>query len=244
MKDESENLVRLQKFLSNQGVASRRKCEEFIQDGLVQVNGKTVTELGTKIDPSKDKVTYNKKEIHQIKKAFITICLYKPRSYVCSTSSKEGKSIYDLVKNIPEKIVTAGRLDKKSEGLIILSNDGELVYQLTHPSFEHTKTYHVMVSGDVNSQIIKRLNKPFMMENYKTQPAKVSVIREGEKDKRILLEFILKEGRKRQIRQMCQQLGLNVHRLTRIQIGGYSNKKLKPGEFVKLNQNDILKCLN
>lgn len=230
--------IRLQKYLANQGIESRRKCEQFILDGLISVNGEVVTQLGTKVDPEKDSVQVNQKRILAQKK-YRTIMLYKPRGYVCTKVSTEGKSIYDLIPSIQENLVSIGRLDKKSEGLLILSNDGQMVYELTHPQFGHTKIYHVMVQGSPSPGVLGRLNKSMDIDGYKIQPATVQLIRKSLKPNRYLLEFILKEGRKRQIRKMCEQVGLDVCRLIRIQVNDLSSKGLKPGQWRDLSKNEI-----
>ncbi len=232
-------LIRLQKYLAHQGIDSRRRCEEYIRQGLVKVNGQVVTELGTKIDPGKDHIEVSEQTIKKMKEQSLTILLYKPRGYVCTTAEGEGKTIYELISDIEQKLVPVGRLDKKSEGLLLMSNDGELVHRLTHPSFGHTKTYHVMVSGPFTNETLVALNRPMEIDGYNAQPAKVRAIRPGEKTGRILLEFVLKEGRKHQIRKMCEQHRLEVHRLIRVQSGHLTLAGVRPGEWRELSSKEI-----
>ncbi|EKD27372.1 MAG: Pseudouridine synthase [uncultured bacterium] len=232
--------VRLQKYLSNLGVDSRRKCEQYITEGLVKINGVVVTKLGTTIDPETDKVVFNEERIGDHKSKYISIMMNKPRGYVCTTSDKEGKTVFELIdKDFKDTLKTAGRLDKKSEGLLILSNDGELIYYLTHPSFNQRKVYHVMVSGAFNDRVMQQLNSQMNIDGYTIKPAEVKAIRPGNNPKRVLLRFILKEGRKRQIRKMCEQLNLEVHRLQRVQIKNLTLQGLRPGEWRFLTKKEV-----
>ena len=230
-------LMRLQKFLANSGIDSRRKCENLIQEGHVRVNGKVVTELGFKIDPDKDRVNFDGKSLKPVRK-FRTIMLNKPRGYECTTAANT-KNIYELLKNIRERLVPAGRLDKISEGLLILSNDTRLIQKLTHPSFLCQKIYRVMVSGDLTPDMMQHLRDGVDIGDYVTRPAKVTFLRMGEKPGRKLLEFVLTEGKKRQIRLMCDAVGLEVHRLTRIQINGLLLRDLTPGHWKDLTEKEL-----
>lgn len=230
--------MRLQKFLANAGIDSRRKCENLIQEGLVRVNGKVVTELGFKINPEKDRINFNGKSLKPVKK-FRTIMLNKPRGYECTTAANT-KNIYELLTNIRERLVPAGRLDKISEGLLILSNDTRLIQKLTHPSFLCQKIYRVMVSGDLTPDKTQQLRDGIDIGDYVTQPCKVTFLRMGEKPGRKLLEFMLTEGKKRQIRLMCEAVGLEVHRLTRVQINGLLLKDLSPGHWKDLTEKELM----
>jgi len=236
--------IRLHKYLADEGVDSRRKCEQYIREGLVRVNGRVVTEMGIVIDPKKDRISFYSRVIKARKRKYRTIMLNKPRGYVCTTSSKEGRSVYDLIRSIREKVVCIGRLDKKSEGLLLFSNDGELVYQLTHPSFAQEKKYHVMTSGTLNESVMKKLNSRLKIDGYLIQAAKVHIVRPGEKPGRSLLEFTLKEGRKHQIRKMCEAAGLTVHRLQRIQVKHIKLGGLKPGDWRDLSSAELYKLKN
>ena len=235
--------IRLNKYLASQGIASRRKCDTFISEGLIQVNGKVVQELGISVDPKKDTIQFNSKAITQEKKKYKTLMLYKPRGYVCTTASKEGKTVYSLLPSIKEKLVSIGRLDKKSEGLLLFSNDGQLVDYLTHPRHGTQKIYQVMVSGDITPSKLKKLNGRMKLDGYLTQPALVQVLREGAIPNRTLLKFTLKEGRHHQIRKMCEQVALKVHRLTRTQVKTLPLKSLKPGQWRYLTEKEVRSLL-
>ena len=231
--------IRLQKYMANLGIDSRRNCEKHIANGLVKVNGKIVTEMGVTIDPLKDKVIFDSRKITYHKNQSITIILHKPRGYVCTTSKNEGRNIFELLGGINTKLSTIGRLDKNSEGLLLLSNDGELVYRLTHPSFEQEKIYQVMVSGNMSKDILKKLNERMLIDGYMIKAAKVRLLRPGEKENRFLLQFVLKEGRNKQIRNMCELNGLTVHRLTRVQVKKLTLKGVRPGKWRYLTTKEI-----
>jgi pseudouridine synthase len=235
----SKESVRLQKFLAHQGIASRRKCEEYIQDGLVEVNGKIVTEMGTKIDPKNDRIYVNHQEIEREKSQAITLMLYKPRGYTCTSSTEEGRNVYQLIGKIQEKVASIGRLDKKSEGLLLFSNDGDLVYQLTHPSFGSEKFYSVVISGSYNDKVLKKLNQRMKIDDYMIKPASVIYLRSGQKKGRHVLEFILKEGRHHQIRKMCEKFELTVHRLTRTRVKNLVVQGLAPGKWRYLTSKEV-----
>jgi len=235
----TKDTIRLQKFMSNLGIDSRRNCEKHIANGLVKVNGKVVTEMGLTINPLKDKVIFDKRKINYHKNQTTTIILNKPRGYVCTSSKKEGRNIFELLKGINTKLSTIGRLDKNSEGLLLLSNDGELVYQLTHPSFEQEKIYQVMISGKFSKEVLKKLNERMLIDGYMIKEAKVRLLRPGVKENRFLLQFVLKEGRNKQIRNMCELNGLTVHRLTRVQVKKLTLKGIRPGKWRYLTVKEI-----
>lgn len=237
---KKDNLIRLNKYLANTGIESRRKCDEFIKEGLVKVNGQIVTDMGVRIDPARDRVTVNKQKVKRVKSGYKTLMLYKPRGYVSTHSKSEGKSVYDLLPSMKERLVLIGRLDKESEGLLLFSNDGDLVYRLTHPSFSHEKIYNVMVEGQINQQVLKSLNKSMIIDDYKIKPAKVKFVRAGQKPGRTLLNFTLTEGRKRQIRKMCELHELKVCRLTRVQVRKIQLKGLKPGQWKYLTDDEVV----
>ncbi|MBN2144386.1 MAG: rRNA pseudouridine synthase [Candidatus Aureabacteria bacterium] len=231
--------IRLQKYLAEQGIASRRKSEELIRLGHVVVNGRVVREMGTCIDPQKDKVFFDHKRIIRQQKQVKTLVLHKPRGYACTTGKEQGKTVFELLPGWAKKMFLVGRLDKKSEGLLLLSDDGDLVNRLTHPRFELEKIYHVVVSGDLTEQVLKRLNESMEIEGYWIKPAQVRFIRNGGKPHLFVLEFILKEGRNRQIRQMCEKMNLQVHRLVRVQIKGLTLENLKLGDWRELSSREI-----
>ena len=231
--------MRLQKFLAACGVASRRAAEELIAAGRVDVNGTTVSQQGTVVDPDKDTVLVDGVAVRLPAGKRRTIILHKPRGYVCSAAPTEGRTIYELLRDVTPKLAYAGRLDRNSEGLVVLSNDGDLVLRLTHPRFGHEKTYRVTVSGRVDDAVLARLNEPVLIEGYRTQPARASVLKTGDKAGRSILVIILREGRHHQVREMCRLCGLEVHRLVRTAIGGVSLRGLRPGEWRDLSEEEI-----
>jgi len=235
----TDSTVRLQKFLSERGVASRRHVVMIIMGGRVRVNNKVVREPGARIHPIKDKVIVNGKLLPSAKPEHRTILLNKPRGYICSASDHDGQTVYDLLPKTGERLVPVGRLDKNSEGLLLLSNDGDLVHKLTHPRFEQAKTYNATVSGNVNKEALDLLRSSMLIEGYRIRPAKVRVLRPSDKSGRWILEFILKEGRKRQIRMMCEQAGLKIHRLTRVKINGLSLAGLQTGKWRDLTPEEL-----
>lgn len=209
-----------------------------MQAGRVAVNGEVACVLGSRVVPGIDKVTVDNHPVTP-PTASRTILLNKPRGYVCSASAADGRIIYELLRDIPERLAYAGRLDKDSEGMVILSNDGDLIQRLTHPRFEPEKTYHVTTSGDVTVAILHQLNEPMEMEGYRAQPVHVRILRPSEKTGRIMLEFRLREGRNRQIRRMCEQVGLVVNRLVRVQIKSLPLAGLPPGQWRDLTEVEV-----
>lgn len=231
-------LERLQKYMADCGVASRRHCAELIREGRVAVNGRAVLIPGHRMDPSKDNVTVDGRTLKSQLQPLRTIAVNKPRGYVCSTSRREGRSVYDLIPGISERLVCAGRLDADSEGLLIMSSDGQLVQQLTHPRHGHVKTYEATVTGHVDSDTLDLLRSPLTIDGYRIRPCKVKRS-ESRPDKVSVLEFALAEGRKRQIRHMCRIAGLTVHRLVRTAIGRLGVAHIKPGGWRDLSKHDI-----
>ena len=235
--------VRLQKYLAQRGVASRRAAEEMIEAGRVMVNGRTVVELGTRVLPSRDSVAVDGTPLPPDRPAARTIMLNKLRGYVCSASSADGTTVFELLEDIGERLVTVGRLDKDSEGLLLLSNDGELVHRLAHPRFEKEKAYQVTVSGPLTQATLVELQRPMDMDGYTTRPAEVQRIRAGAVPGRHVLEITLREGRNRQIRRMCETVGLTVHRLVRIRIGPLTLAGLRPGQWRDLTVQELREIL-
>lgn len=235
----NNNLVRLQKYMAECGVASRRKCEELIQMGKVKVNGH-VAEIGCKINPKKDLVTVRGKKINKEEKMYY-IMLNKPRGYVTTVSDELGrKTVMDLV-NVDARVYPVGRLDKDSEGLLILTNDGSFANALTHPKHNYAKVYRVTVRPKVTDEILDKLRNGIEIDGRKTSPCDINVIIEEEG--RAVLEFILREGRNRQIRKMCEAVGLEVARLKRISIGPVKLGMLKTGQTRMLTDNEVKKLL-
>lgn len=238
----NNNQIRLQKFMADNGIASRRKSEELISAGKVKVNGHPA-QLGDKINPRKDIVTVSgKKIVPPRSKKMVYIMLNKPRGYVTTVSDELGrKTVMDLVSDVGERVYPVGRLDKDSEGLLILTNDGSFTNCMTHPSHQYAKVYKVTVRPSVNDEILKNLREGIEIDGRKTAPCEVTVI--TEQDNRVVLEFILHEGRNRQIRKMCESQGLEVARLRRVSIGSLKLGMLQQGQYRELSEQEVKKLL-
>ena len=228
--------------MAEQGVASRRKSEDLIRAGKVKVNGH-VAEIGMKINPRKDLVTVGKQKLTNVKKRkMVYVMLNKPRGYVTTVSDELGrKTVMDLLPDFGCRIYPVGRLDKDSEGLLLLTNDGSFTNCMTHPSHEYAKVYRVTVRPSVNDDILYNLRNGIEIDGRMTSPCKVTVLTEQEN--RVVLEFILHEGRNRQIRKMCESQGLEVARLKRISIGPIKLGMLKQGDYRELSEQDVKKLL-
>lgn len=238
----ANNEVRLQKFMAEQGVASRRKSEELILAGKVKVNGH-VAQIGMKINPRKDLVTVGKQKLTNVKnRKMVYIMLNKPRGYVTTVSDELGrKTVMDLLPDFGVRIYPVGRLDKDSEGLLLLTNDGSFTNCMTHPSHEYAKVYRVTVRPAVDDNILYNLRNGIEIDGRVTAPCDVTVLTEEEN--RVVLEFVLHEGRNRQIRKMCESQGLEVARLKRISIGPIKLGMLKQGDYRELSEKDVKKLL-
>lgn len=234
------NLVRLQKFMADCGVASRRKSEELIENGAVKLNGKTAV-LGDKVNTSVDKVyVHNKRVVMKRKGGKRYIMLNKPRGFVTTMSDEMNrKCVADLVKDIPERVYPVGRLDKDSEGLLIMTNDGEFANLVTHPKQQVNKVYHVTVKPDMTAEQAKTLSGGIVIDGLKTAPCEVRIM--GRTDDRANIEMVLHEGRNREIRKMCEHFDLEVIRLRRIAIGNVKMGKLKKGMWRDLTEAEIRK---
>ncbi len=234
--------VRLQKFLANAGVASRRKCEELIVEGKVSVNGNVVQELGNKINPDVDKVTYCGKEVTNNEKK-VYILLNKPIGYVTTAKDQFNRdTVLNLVK-VKERVVPVGRLDMYTSGALILTNDGDFVYKVTHPKHEITKTYTVTLHGIVTNEAVEKLRIGVEIEDYVTKPAKVKILKTDEEKNISRLEITIHEGKNRQVRKMCEAVGYKVLALHRSKIGNIGVKDIKIGNWRYLRQNEVEKFL-
>ena len=236
--------IRLQKFMADSGIASRRKCEELILQGKVQVNGKQITELGTKINPEKDVVEFENKIINNENKKYVYILLNKPIGYVTTAKDQFGRdTVLDLVK-VKERIVPVGRLDMYTSGALILTNDGDFVNKVTHPSHEINKTYNVTVRGIVTDENVKALESGVIIdENYKTKPAIVKILKIDKEKKISRIQITIHEGKNRQIRKMCKAIDKNVLALHRAKIGELTVKNIPLGKWKFLNKNEIEKLI-
>ena len=233
---------RLQKYLAQCGVASRRKCEELVLQGRVQVNGVTVTELGTKINPEKDKIKFDGKDIKQSPK-LVYILLNKPIGYVTTADDQFGRdTVLDLVK-VKERIVPVGRLDIYTSGALILTNDGNFVYQVTHPKHEIEKTYTVTIKGIVQNSEVEQLRNGIKIDDYITKPARVKILKTDTEKGISRLEITIHEGKNRQVRKMCEAVGRKVLALHRSKIGGIGVKDIELGKWRYLTANEVQQIL-
>lgn len=234
--------IRLQKFLAEAGIASRRKAEELILQGKVQVNGKIVTELGVKVQPEKDEVKFENK-IVLIENKKIYILLNKPIGYVTTVKDQFNRdSVLDLVK-VKERLVPVGRLDMYTSGALILTNDGEFVYKVTHPKHEIHKTYTITLKGIVSKEHIEVLRKGVDIGGYITKPAKVKILKTDEEKQITRLEIIIHEGKNRQVRKMCEAIGYKVLALHRSAIASIGVKDIELGKWRYLSKQEVKKIL-
>ena len=229
---------RLQKYLAECGIASRRKCEEYITQGKVQVNGKTITELGVKVNPEKDKITFEGKNVKQEERK-VYILLNKPIGYVTTSDEQFGRDkVLDLVK-VRERVVPVGRLDMYTSGALILTNDGDFVYKVTHPKHEITKTYTVTVKGIIKNEEVEQLRKGVKIDDYTTRPAKVKILKTDEEKDISRLEITIHEGKNRQVRRMCESVGRRVIALHRSKIGNIGVKDIELGKWRYLKDFEV-----
>lgn len=258
---------RLQKYLANNGVAARRKCEEFIQEGRVKVNGQVVKELGTKINPEKDIIEFDGKVVKPVGKK-VYILLNKPIGYVTTVKDQfERPTVLDLVK-VEEKVLPVGRLDMYTSGALILSNDGEFINKVTHPRNEVEKTYTVTVKGTVTKEDVEKLQNGVeiqmdkLYENedenneendynpkqkdktFKTGKAKVKILKTDEEKNISRLQITIHEGKNREVRKMCEAIGKKVLALHRRKIGNLDVKNIELGKWRYLNKKEVEEMIN
>ena len=229
--------MRLQKYLAHAGLCSRRKAEEHILDGRVKVNNQIVTELGTKIDLEKDKVFFNNKAvILKQESPKIYIALNKPVGYVSSCSRQNSKIVLDLI-NVDERVYPVGRLDKDSNGLLLLTNDGDLHNKLSHPSFNHEKEYVVTTVYPISETGLKNMAQGIVIENVITRKAKVKRLSKSK------FNIVLKQGKNRQIRKMVEKTGNKVVTLKRVRIANINLGNLEEGKWRYLTHKEIERLL-
>lgn len=229
--------IRLQKYLAEVGAASRRKCEEFIQQGRVKINGNVAT-LGEKVNPGVDKIEFDNKPIGKIEE-HVYILLNKPIGYVTTAKEQFGRdSVLDLVK-VKQRIVPVGRLDMYTSGALLLSNDGDFIYKVTHPKHEVDKTYTVTLKGIVTNEDVQKLKNGVKIEDYVTKPAQVKILKTDEEKNISRLAITIHEGKNRQVRKMCEAIGKKVQALHRTKIGNIEVKELKLGTWRYLKPEEI-----
>ena len=229
--------IRLQKFFTDCGVMSRRAAEAAIEAGQVKINGH-IAVLGDKLDPANDVVEYRGKRIFAAKQEFKYLMLNKPRGYITTVKDqKNRKCVTDLLEDFPDRVYPIGRLDMCSEGLLLMTNDGELANRLMHPAHSLPKIYRVKVAGKVSDEQFEALNAPMTIDGYALKPVKVM---QGKQDETgTVLKFTLMEGRNRQIRKMCAEVGLTVKRLSRISVGTLKLDGLAVGKWRELTAEEV-----
>ena len=230
---------RLQNVLSHRGIASRRHAADMILMGEVTVNGQAVYEPGLRVNPQTDEICVQGRRLAKQAETPRTILLYKPRGLISGADSAQGDTVCDLLrKQIPERLVPVGRLDKESEGLLLMSNDGELTNIMTHPRYGHTKTYIARVAGHMEERKITLLRSRMEIDGYLIQPVEVEILKVG-RDHTHKLAFTLTEGRNRQIRKMCSLAGFTILSLTRVRIGPLKICNMQPGDWRELTEADV-----
>lgn len=238
---DEEGLVRLQKHLAQSGVASRRKCEEIMLDGLVEVDGEIVTRLGTKVDPRTAVIRVDGRRLPPVS-AKVYLALNKPRGVVSTMSDPEGRrTLQDLVEDRPERLFHVGRLDTDTDGLILLTNDGDFAHRMAHPSYEVDKTYVAEVDGEVTKATLDALRRGVILEDGPVTVTSARVVSAGQGNARgrTIVELVIHEGRNRIVRRLLDHVGHPVRRLTRTAIGPVVLRGLGPGELRDLTHNEL-----
>jgi 23S rRNA pseudouridine2605 synthase len=231
--------TRLQKVLSQAGVASRRAAEKLIADGRVSVNGKTVVTMGVKVDPRKDEIRVDGRRIKSASRLRY-ILLYKPAGYITTRSDPQRRrTVLDLLVGVREYVYPVGRLDYDTEGLLLLTNDGELAARLTHPRHGVARTYEARVAGMPDREAIERLRAGIPLDGRRTLPADVVLLNGGRRDRDGVLRLTIREGRNRQVRRMCEAVGHPVQQLKRTKFGSLADRRLKPGEWRELGRQEV-----
>ena len=234
-------MERLQKVMAHAGVASRRKSEEIIAEGRVKVNGKTVTEMGFKVEPEQDEIIVDGELISEEKKRYIL--LNKPEGYITTVSDPEGRpTVMDLIPDLKQRLYPAGRLDNDSSGLLIMTNNGDLTYKLTHPKKEVDKKYRVLAQGELRQEDFDKFEAGMIIDGQKTAPAKISNV--SYKNNQTQFDIVIHEGRNRQVRRMAKIAGFPVISLKRIAFAFLTLRGVKEGEFRYLSEQEINKLKN
>ncbi len=234
--------IRLQKYIADCGITSRRKAEDIITQGRVSVNGEVVMELGTKVNPNTDVIMVDGAlaDLQAVEKIYVYV--HKPRGYVTTLNDPEGRrTVMDLVKDIPERIYPVGRLDYLSEGLLILTNDGDMANMIMHPKYDVTKIYEVKVFGSVTDNLLAKLKAGAQLEDGFVKPQSVRIIKQL--PAKTWLEFRLNEGKNREIRKLCEAVGLTVDKLKRVAIENLTIEGVAPGKYRVLTKPQLLNAL-
>ena len=229
--------IKIQKYFTDCGIMSRRAAEAEIKKGNVSVNG-AVAEIGMRVDPGVDVITYNGKEIRPTSTENVYVMLNKPRGIVTTMTDEKGRStVADLVKSVGTRVYPIGRLDMDSDGLLLLTNDGDLANTLTHPKHDIPKIYEVTIAGEVNDVKLTILRSPLVIDDYEILPVKVDII--SRKKEQTVLKMTLFEGRNRQIRKMCEIAELKIKRLSRVAIGELTLGDLETGKWRLLTADEV-----
>lgn len=237
----SRNTIRLQKIISQAGVASRRAAEKLIEEGRVTVNGETVREMGTKADPTRDDIRVDGRRIKSAERSRY-ILLNKPAGYVTTRSDPQRRrTVIDLLHGVKEYVYPVGRLDYDTQGILLLTNDGDLAAKLTHPRHEVDRTYEAYVSGMPDDEAIERLRRGIPLDGRRTRPADVVLVNKGRRVGAGVLIITIREGRNRQVRRMFEAVGHPVQSLRRIRFGPLGDSGLKPGEWRDLSEVEVEK---
>ena len=232
-------MERLQKILSQAGIASRRASEQLMLDGRVQVNGATIRELGSKADPARDDIRVDGRRVKVVEQHRYLL-LNKPRGYVTTRSDPQRRpTVIDLLRGVREYVYPVGRLDFDSEGLLLLTNDGDMAARLTHPSHGVARVYEARVLGVPDERDVQRLTRGLVVEGRRTAAADVRLLPVRRGDEEATLVVTIREGRNRQVRKMCEAIGHPVTHLRRVAIGPIRDPKLKPGAFRDLREQEI-----
>lgn len=235
--------IRLQKYLASSGIASRRKCEEYILQGKIKVNDKVIYELGTKINPNKDIVEFNNMKVKNNPRTYTYILLNKPIGYITTAKEQFGRpSVLDLI-DINLRLVPVGRLDMYTSGALILTNDGDFVYKVTHPKYKISKTYIVTLNEEPSKEEIEQLKNGIKIDGILTHPAEVKIIKSNAVKNKVMLEITIHEGRNRQVRKMCEAIGKKVLSLHRSKIGAIEINNLEIGKWRYLTPEEVKKIL-
>ena len=231
--------MRINKYIASCGVASRRKAEEIILAKRVKVNGKTVEELSFNIDENNDVVEIDGQRIG-LNEESVYIVLNKPEGYITTVKDQfDRPSVLDLVSDIKERVYPIGRLDYETSGLLILTNDGDLTYKLTHPKHEVDKTYMAIVKGIPTKEELKNFERGLYIEDYKTAPAKIKVVKKDEEKNYAICQIKIHEGRNRQVRKMCRAINHPVMRLRRVAMGKITLKDTEVGKYRHLSKEEV-----